>query len=304
MPSATRSCPADLCAGEILRDMLARQLARMERHETGVFNDHDPEELHDYRVAVRRSRALLTGFKHELGAEARMARREFSWLGEMSGPVRDLDLLLGALSGSRRDVGLDALLKGLSSRREEHFLLLCRALSGSRYRRFKRSWQRQTAPGARQLLKKPERTMASLAGPAITRAAVRFRRQALALDRTSPDDAFHRLRKDGKKLRYLLEFFGELFAASAAAELVADLKRLQDALGGLQDLAVQALLLAEVAKEIPEAAGGAAERACQRQDQRERLRREALSAIKPVVRHLSSAGWPPVAGSERSKHGN
>ena len=49
----------------------------------------------------------------------------------------------------------------------------------------------------------------------------------------------HRLRIDGKKLRYLLEFFRDVFPAEEVDPLIVTLKRLQDHLGRFNDLQVQ-----------------------------------------------------------------
>ena len=50
-------------------------------------------------------------------------------------------------------------------------------------------------------------------------------------------DRLHRLRIDGKKLRYLLEFFRDVL--SIEKPLIVTLKRLQDYLGRFNDLRVQ-----------------------------------------------------------------
>jgi CHAD domain-containing protein len=47
------------------------------------------------------------------------------------------------------------------------------------------------------------------------------------------------VRKRGKELRYLLEFFGSLYDPAACRQAVRDLKGLQDCLGEFQDGVVQ-----------------------------------------------------------------
>ena len=66
------------------------------------------------------------------------------------------------------------------------------------------------------------------------------------LDAMKETDRLHRLRIDGKKLRYLLEFFRDLFEAEAVDPLIAALKRLQDHLGEFNDLVVQQDALAKM----------------------------------------------------------
>jgi CHAD domain-containing protein len=53
-------------------------------------------------------------------------------------------------------------------------------------------------------------------------------------------EQLHELRKDCKKLRYLMEFFASLYAPDALGPLIGALKDLLDILGEHQDLAVQA----------------------------------------------------------------
>jgi CHAD domain-containing protein len=54
-----------------------------------------------------------------------------------------------------------------------------------------------------------------------------------------PAADLHSLRKRGKELRYLLEFFGSLYDPAAYRAAVKSLKGLQDCLGELQDGVVQ-----------------------------------------------------------------
>src|SRR4051812_5085744 len=64
-------------------------------------------------------------------------------------------------------------------------------------------------------------------------------RDGRAIDADSPDTALHDLRKRGKELRYLLEFFGGLFPRDVVKPMVGALKDLQDVLGRFQDRSVQ-----------------------------------------------------------------
>ena len=61
-----------------------------------------------------------------------------------------------------------------------------------------------------------------------------------AIDDDSPAEDLHELRKVGKELRYLLEFFASLYPADVVKPFVKTLKGLQDQLGRFQDREVQA----------------------------------------------------------------
>ena len=59
----------------------------------------------------------------------------------------------------------------------------------------------------------------------------------------SPDEELHRLRIQGKKLRYSLEFFSSLYPEREQKKLVKQLKVLQNNLGDFNDLTVQQEML-------------------------------------------------------------
>jgi CHAD domain-containing protein len=68
-------------------------------------------------------------------------------------------------------------------------------------------------------------------------------------DGPSPE-ILHRIRIDGKKLRYLLEFFASLHDPKTITTLVRELKQLQDILGGFNDMTVQQARLVAFAEEL------------------------------------------------------
>ena len=71
-----------------------------------------------------------------------------------------------------------------------------------------------------------------------------------AIDDDSPAEDLHELRKVGKELRYLLEFFASLYPPEVVKPFVKSLKGLQDQLGRFQDHEVQANKLRELAPEV------------------------------------------------------
>ncbi len=73
-----------------------------------------------------------------------------------------------------------------------------------------------------------------------------------AIDDDKPASDLHELRKIGKELRYLLEFFASLYPAEVVKPMVKSLKGLQDMLGRFQDREVQANSLRELAAEVAE----------------------------------------------------
>ena len=82
----------------------------------------------------------------------------------------------------------------------------------------------------------------SAADLAIGRTERAYRRiitQGRAIDQDSAPESLHDLRKRGKELRYMLEFFAPLHDPVAYRKVISDLKQLQDVLGEFQDSEVQ-----------------------------------------------------------------
>ena len=84
---------ADLAAIDGFRRVLANLRDAIVVNWDGTVAATDPEFLHDLRVAVRRTRAVLSNAKRVLPNDVRdRARDEFGWFGQLTGPARDLDV--------------------------------------------------------------------------------------------------------------------------------------------------------------------------------------------------------------------
>jgi CHAD domain-containing protein len=244
-------------AGAAVASLLLRLLDTMEANVSGVCRDIDTEFLHDLRVAVRRTRSALKLAGEALPGDlaARFAP-EFRWLGDVTTPTRDLDVhLLGFSATAARLVtaapeDLAPLHTSLVRYRETERRRLVRALRSPRFARLTRDWRAALqeaaalhAPagararrGGQALAQKP------IAGPAamwIRRAYRRLARRGSAITAASPEEDLHRVRKLGKELRYLLEFFSALHEPATHSAAVKELKQLQDCLGDIQDGHVQ-----------------------------------------------------------------
>ena len=68
----------------------------------GLKRDIDTEFLHDFRVSVRRTRSCLGHIKRVFPpGEVEEFRKEFAWLGSLTGPTRDMDVYLLKMSDYR-----------------------------------------------------------------------------------------------------------------------------------------------------------------------------------------------------------
>lgn len=253
-PVLAAQMPTDVA----LRLLCRQQLRAIEEHRPGARQGRDPEELHDLRVAVRRTRSLLGEFRKFFPAEtAERFRCEFRWLGEVTGPVRDLDVYLEHLPGYRALLPADAATAlepfrdFLQRQRRRERRCLVRWLDSARLQRLLDDWRCFLAGSADGDW--PERAghpVGEVARRHIWKLYRRFIRQGESITAGSPDRDLHRLRITGKKLRYLVEFFRPLYPPAEIDLLVKAMKGIQDFLGAYQDCTVQQEHLAAMAGQM------------------------------------------------------
>lgn len=251
---------AEMRADAAVRLVLVTLFATMQANEAGTIADLDSEFLHDFRVAVRRTRSALGELKHVFApATLQRFKREFAWLGSVTGPVRDLDVYLLKFDDYRTAIpaelrgDLEPLHRFLHyKQQQEQSQQLAVQLQGKRYRRLKQQWQRYLhAP----LAKRPvARDAAKPVGVVAHRRTWRMYKRVLkeggAISIDSPPAELHELRKSCKKLRYLMEFFQALYPPEAIRASIRELRQLQDNLGDFQDLDVQIIALRNFAMEM------------------------------------------------------
>ncbi len=243
-------------AAAALRSILGQLHAVCEANVPGVLADHDVEFLHDLRVSMRRARSAISQLKGVLPGDARHLSDELKWIGGITGPCRDLDVYLLELHASRamlpdrlRD-DLDPLERHIRRARSRARRRVARAVQGERFRRLMTTWQAVASDTETADAPRADRAVGGLAAARIRKAYRRILRRGEGLGDDPPPAELHRLRIDAKKLRYLLEFFGALFDPARVDPLVKELKRLQDLLGGFNDMDVQRRHLREFAAEL------------------------------------------------------
>jgi len=239
----TATMPAPVAVARLL----LRLLDTMELNVPGVLRDIDTEFLHDFRVAVRRTRSAIKLLGEVLPADlAEHYKTEFKWLGDVTTPIRDLDVhLLGFDAMTEQLVAaspadLEPLRAFLVRRRAREFRRLAAALRGPRFRAIVQDW-RKALLEIRDV-DGPRRRRPAAAALALSTTGRAFRRivaRGSAITPASPPESLHDLRKRAKELRYLLEFFAPLHDPVAYRKVVSDLKQLQDCLGEFQDSEVQ-----------------------------------------------------------------
>ncbi|SFI01839.1 CHAD domain-containing protein [Nocardioides psychrotolerans] len=240
-------------AGEAFASTFAQLLAILRDNLDGTRRELDSEFLHDFRVTVRRSRALvkLAGDVLDDNVRARYAA-ELRWLGDRTSLSRDLDVhLLGfdQMAGQLpAPEVLDPFRDQLRREARTAHAALNRALRSPRFADLLEGWERDLTmprPGPATSL-----AVADVADRLLSRSWKRVHKRGRAITVDSSPEALHDLRKRCKELRYLLELFSSLYKTKVHRELVRELKRLQDNLGEFQDSEAQRFTVAEHAAEL------------------------------------------------------
>ncbi len=234
-------------AEEAVRKILSRLMEIMAANHGGTVADIDSEFLHDFRVAVRRTRSMLGQMKASIPAEIlKELRPGFDWLGAVTGPTRDLDVYILKFDDYVAPLGetirrdLSPLRKHILLRQQQEQRKLARAISAKRYLDFIASREKAlccpwTSDAENFKGGEPAKTVA---GQMILKIFKRALRQGSVLKDDSPASAVHELRITCKKLRYMVEFFKSLYPAVEIDALTGELKQLQDNLGDFQDYEV------------------------------------------------------------------
>jgi len=244
---------ADEPLAEAGRKILRFHFERMLAHEAGTRKGEDIEALHRMRVATRRQRAAVRivapYFKRKALAGI---RGELRTVAERLGTVRDLDVLIedaeryrASLSGAAA-AALEPLVEEWRARRDGGRDELLRYLDGDDYRAFKERYGdflATTGAGVKDAVDgSPQPHLVRHVLPMeIWDHYGRVRAYEAVMEWASVE-TIHSLRIEGKRLRYLLEFFGEALGPGVS-EVIEALVALQDHIGELHDVDVTIGLL-------------------------------------------------------------
>ena len=221
---------------------LRRQFAAMKVQAPRAWEGLEEEGVHRMRVAIRRMRAMLRALRDiEPADELADFNREFRWLAAALGHVRDTDVHTTEL---RRYVAslpdedaneLEGYRRYVRKQRRKARAALIEVLSGQRYKRLVGTFQRFLEDGAS--VTAGALSIGAGADALLKESVDKLLQSGRAIKVQSPPKKLHALRIRAKKLRYLLECFGDCHEDRFDAPL-ADLRHLQNVLGEYQDTAV------------------------------------------------------------------
>lgn len=229
------------------KNILSSFAQNMELNTPGVIEDIDPECVHDFRIAVRRTRTLLGQVTNIFPAKRlQSAKTYFARLGAITTPLRDLDVMLMNFDDYRSllpinmQQDLDSAYQYMDQQRAVAYKAVKQHLQSKRHQNYMDSWKvfLESDVPENTTLNNAKRPAKEIADRRIWKAYTKLIKQGSAINDDSPPDDLHTLRKSSKKLRYLLEFFQSLYPKKKIKATIRTLKTLQDLLGEYQDLHV------------------------------------------------------------------
>jgi triphosphatase len=231
-------------------------IRQMQANEAAMLATGAVEAIHQFRVALRRLRAIVGAHRELIDDTVHAAWSiDLRWAQRACGPARDLDVMvletLSQMSSHLpHDEGFQRFLQVANEERAAARQEAIQALHNPRYAAMQLQMFQGLHDGAWRH---------ALAGP-ILDAPVRDFAERLLQNRYKrlmklgerwselPDPELHRLRIFGKKLRYLGLAFSSLFKPKTTKRFQDGLSDLQDCLGAVNDGAVGRQLVRQLAE--------------------------------------------------------
>ena len=237
-----------------VRRVLARYTDAIDANWDGTLAGVDPEFLHRLRVAIRRTRTTLATTKGVIDAKQRRTfARSLRRIAVATNDARDYDVAVldwparVAQLGEESRVALAPIEDELLARRQAAHVLLNRELNRRRTRRFVKTWRRWLA----QEPKRHGRRSGVTVGKTIERLHRKLAARIARLEGVDSAEARHDLRKNVKRLRYVVDGFAALYDDDDRKALLDRLVAMQDDLGRGRDAMMQAQLVRSISAELP-----------------------------------------------------
>lgn len=239
---------------------------------SALENEGEAEQLHKLRVALRRLRTLLWAYRPILHEDFDTQQRAiYKFLANAAGNTRDWDILIGLVEATGDRELLDAFRQSRSEASRKSLETLAHAS-------VKQTLREAMSEANRELNTAAQRTpLTKFARQRVVAAQKQLKKRMRVASRKGRSDyaSFHEVRKAGKKVRYLLEFFEPLLGKKQRKGLK-NLKRVQKRFGELNDVVASRDLLLEHRAALPD---GAADRALRVLEKEQKRRFKAAAKL-------------------------
>ena len=272
--------------GDAASGAIEKYFRKSVAHEVEVIKDKDAEELHQMRVGLRRLRSAVTGFAPVLDLPKEASEGKIGKVGRILGTLRDLDVMLESLQNryypnlpAEEQEVLDKALLNLLKQRHRALKGVRAILEHKTYESLKESiedWLEKPQYRAIEHLPIAE-VLPDLLLPQVSefflhpawllgteyedgkvKVADDLNAEAVEEKLAAEGTILHDLRKQAKRVRYLMNLFGDFYGESYEV-YVEDVKAVQECLGDIQDSEVLGEFLTDfvdrdLKKELPKLA--------------------------------------------------
>ena len=240
---------ANLKSGEALRALFLSIFKEIKRLKSDYLQDHDEEILHNLRVNLRKVRSLLKIFNGVFDEKVTLFFGEnFKILANSTNKKRDLDIFLGFLSEQKHANELIYFVQKALNLEYENVKSY---LGDEENYAFLKEWEIFLNEGEFYRSKLFDVSLSRLGSFKLRTLLVLAQKRLKSLDQDCPNESFHKIRIELKKVRYTYEFLSEIFYFDGLKKYEERLKDMQEIFGALQDYDVWLGIL----ERLPEAAG-------------------------------------------------
>ena len=217
---------------------LAVLFARLLRYEEKIHNDCEIEDIHQMRVSVRRMRSFFHNLDDVYDPSILNPLTEYlRRLGKELGAVRDLDTFILSLQKNRESIpghfekSLNIVITNVGRLRTDFLKKVRTELGRSTYLDWKEAFGRfLNEHTEKEQQASPVQVVLPTLLPTLLDSVMKYRKQIPP----AVPEVLHKLRIKCKNLRYLCELFQKTYDRRLR-EVIADLVRIQDWLGVVQD---------------------------------------------------------------------
>ncbi|HAC62145.1 MAG TPA: metal-binding protein [Cyanothece sp. UBA12306] len=241
---------------------IAQHFNKILKHQAGVIEDKDPEQLHQMRVGMRRLRSTLVGFGTALDLSTLATEKEVGNIAKILGKLRDIDVLEDTLKNfyqpslpHQEQKYLDQVVDALAKKRKKAYKTVNKIINHQKYIKFKKSFDHWLDNPTYQDIAgiSIHKVLPDLLLPQISKlilhpgwlVGINFMQGETQLPQGLSKEEItnllnnqglilHDLRKEAKRSRYNMELFTQ-FYGETYQQYVKNTKQLQTVLGDLQD---------------------------------------------------------------------
>ncbi len=227
---------------DVLRAVLWQYAKQITHYQKKMCEAYKEEDLHQFRINLRKSRALLTqmGSIFEEGM-LDYHTKQLAVIAQSTNKKRDLDVFIDAFEGDFADDlhgELRYFYHDIKQQKEYEYRALKEFLTDRELEKYFTEWKNMLL---QDRYKNPSADIpiALFLQERIERLLMLIAKKIKKYKKTKKEVHLHKVRISFKKLRYILESFEPLFYKKRVKDLLKRIKKLQNDLGSFNDLCVQ-----------------------------------------------------------------